>query len=234
MRSTVAESALDAGATLVNDVSGGLADPSMLPLIAATKAPYVIMHWRGHSTRMDQLTTYGDVVNDVCTELAQRLDNAVCAGVDTEAVILGSRFGIREERQPQLGCCLRTSMPDAAWPSPAHWCVAEEIPGRAARRPGNRAATVDGSARRCDGRHHCACCSGRRLGGPRPRGSGEPRRCSCRRGLASRASREKHDDDDVIIERRRQRDRGQQRAVRSLRVWRPGPHGSAVDRRRPR
>jgi dihydropteroate synthase len=93
MRSAVAEQALNAGATLVNDVSGGLADPSMLRLIAATNVPYVIMHWRGHSLRMAELTTYGDVVTDVCSELAQRLYDASRAGVDAEAVILDPGLG---------------------------------------------------------------------------------------------------------------------------------------------
>jgi dihydropteroate synthase len=93
MRSTVAESALQAGATLVNDVSGGLADPSMLRVIAAAQVPYVIMHWRGHSIRMNELATYGDVVADVCTELSHRLDDAVDAGVDAEATILDPGLG---------------------------------------------------------------------------------------------------------------------------------------------
>jgi dihydropteroate synthase len=93
MRSTVAEAALQAGAILVNDVSGGRADPSMLRMVANAKVPYVIMHWRGHSIRMNELATYGNVVSDVCTELSQRLDDAVDAGVDAEAIILDPGLG---------------------------------------------------------------------------------------------------------------------------------------------
>jgi dihydropteroate synthase len=93
MRSVVAEAALCEGATLVNDVSGGLADPTMLRLVAEAKVPYVIMHWRGHSIRMNELTTYVDVVADVCSELAQRLDAAVDAGVDVDAIILDPGLG---------------------------------------------------------------------------------------------------------------------------------------------
>ena len=93
MRSVVAEAALCEGATLVNDVSGGLADPTMLRLVAETKVSYVIMHWRGHSIRMNELTTYVDVVADVCSELSQRLDAAVDAGVDVDAIILDPGLG---------------------------------------------------------------------------------------------------------------------------------------------
>jgi dihydropteroate synthase len=93
MRSAVAEAALRDGATLVNDVSGGLADPSMLRLVAEAKVPYVIMHWRGHSMRMNELATYDDVVSDVCNELAQRLDDAVDGGVDVDAIILDPGLG---------------------------------------------------------------------------------------------------------------------------------------------
>ncbi len=93
MRSVVAEAALCEGATLVNDVSGGLADPTMLRLVAEAKVPYVIMHWRGHSIRMNELTTYVDVVADVCSELSQRLDAAVDAGVDVDAIILDPGLG---------------------------------------------------------------------------------------------------------------------------------------------
>ena len=93
MRSKVAEAALQAGAILVNDVSGGRADPSMLRMVANAKVPYVIMHWRGHSIRMNELATYGNVVSDVCTELSQRLDDAVDAGVDAEAIILDPGLG---------------------------------------------------------------------------------------------------------------------------------------------
>jgi dihydropteroate synthase len=99
MRSAVAEQALNAGATLVNDVSGGLADPSMLRLVAAANVPYVMMHWRGHSFRMAELTTYGNVVADVCSELSQRLDDAIEAGVEAEAVILDPGLGFAKNAE---------------------------------------------------------------------------------------------------------------------------------------
>jgi dihydropteroate synthase len=99
MRSAVAEQALNAGAALVNDVSGGLADPSMRHVVAAADVPYVIMHWRGHSIRMDELSSYDNVVTDVCDELSQRLDDALDAGIDAEAVILDPGLGFAKNAE---------------------------------------------------------------------------------------------------------------------------------------
>ncbi len=62
MRAEVAARALDAGARMVNDVSGGLADPEMAGVVASAGVPYVVMHWRGHSERMQDLAVYADVV----------------------------------------------------------------------------------------------------------------------------------------------------------------------------
>jgi dihydropteroate synthase len=80
-RAAVARAAVDAGAVMVNDVSGGLADPEMLPVVAALGVPYVAMHWRGPSADMQTRATYDDVVSEVCGELALRRDAAAAAGV---------------------------------------------------------------------------------------------------------------------------------------------------------
>src|SRR5699024_454234 len=81
MRATVAAEALSVGASLVNDVSGGLADPDMAPLVATADVPFVAMHWRAHSAQMDREARYADVVTDVIAELQQRVDSLVAAGV---------------------------------------------------------------------------------------------------------------------------------------------------------
>jgi dihydropteroate synthase len=81
MRSSVAAAAVEAGAAMVNDVSGGLADDEMLPVVAALGVPYIAMHWRGHSAQMQSRAVYDDVVADVCTELSGRRDAALAAGV---------------------------------------------------------------------------------------------------------------------------------------------------------
>jgi dihydropteroate synthase len=93
MRASVAELALEAGARLVNDVSGGLADPHMPRLVAKAAVPYVVMHWRGHSHDMNSRAIYGDVVAEVRDELRQRVDAVVAEGVDPAMIILDPGLG---------------------------------------------------------------------------------------------------------------------------------------------
>jgi dihydropteroate synthase len=92
-RAEVAEAALAAGAVLVNDVSGGLADSGMAKLVADAGVPWVLMHWRGHSRDMYAAAVYDDVVTEVCTELAARVDDAVAAGVDRAQLVLDPGLG---------------------------------------------------------------------------------------------------------------------------------------------
>ncbi|MDQ3760697.1 MAG: dihydropteroate synthase [Actinomycetota bacterium] len=92
-RAAVAEAALEAGGIMVNDVSGGLADPAMAPTMARCRVPWILMHWRGSSDRMDQLANYSDVVADVRAELVARVDAAVLAGVDPGALVLDPGLG---------------------------------------------------------------------------------------------------------------------------------------------
>ena len=91
MRAAVADAAVAAGAVLVNDVSGGLADPEMLPAVAAAGVPFVAMHWRGHSADMQSRAVYDDVVTEVCDELAQRL--AACAEAGVREVVVDPGIG---------------------------------------------------------------------------------------------------------------------------------------------
>ena len=99
MRARVAGFALDAGAHMVNDVSGGLADPDMPRLVAAAGVSYVVVHWRGHSRDRYARAVYADVVTEVRDELAKRVDAVVHAGVDPRNVVLdpGLGFGKRPE-----------------------------------------------------------------------------------------------------------------------------------------
>lgn len=92
-RAAVAAAALKAGAVLVNDVSGGLADPDIRRVVAEAGCPYVIMHWRGHSDRMQELATYHDVVGQVRAELSERVDEALAAGVRPDQLILDPGLG---------------------------------------------------------------------------------------------------------------------------------------------
>jgi dihydropteroate synthase len=93
MRAEVASAALDAGAVLVNDVSGGRADPDMFATVARLGAPYVLMHWRAHSTTMQNRTDYDDVVEDVARELREQLDLALAAGIAPGRIALDPGIG---------------------------------------------------------------------------------------------------------------------------------------------
>ena len=93
MRPRVAAEAVASGARLINDVSGGQADPDMLPLVAGLGLPYVCMHWRGHSTDMQNRATYGDVVADVIAELGRQVDSVLEAGITKDQLIIDPGFG---------------------------------------------------------------------------------------------------------------------------------------------
>jgi dihydropteroate synthase len=92
-RAAVAAAALEAGAVIVNDVSGGLADPGMAAVVKAAGCPWILMHWRGHSRTMRELAKYDDVVAEVRAELLDRVAAAVAAGVDPELLILDPGIG---------------------------------------------------------------------------------------------------------------------------------------------
>ncbi len=93
MRADVAEQALAAGAVLINDVSGGRADPRMIQVAVETASPIVLMHWRGHSEGMQKLTTYDDVVRDVVRELSVQVDAALAAGVPESRIVVDPGLG---------------------------------------------------------------------------------------------------------------------------------------------
>jgi dihydropteroate synthase len=92
-RAVVAERAVEAGAAVVNDVSGGLADPRMAATVAHARVPWILMHWRGPSARMNELAGYEDVLGEVRAELVARVDAAVLAGVDPARLVLDPGLG---------------------------------------------------------------------------------------------------------------------------------------------
>ncbi|NEK60558.1 dihydropteroate synthase [Geodermatophilus sabuli] len=98
-RAEVAEAALGAGAVLVNDVSGGLADAGMARLVADAGVPWVLMHWRGHSREMYAAARYGDVVTEVCAELTARVEDVVAAGVAPEQLVLDPGLGFAKRAE---------------------------------------------------------------------------------------------------------------------------------------
>jgi len=97
MRSTTAEAAIKAGASIINDVSGGLADPMMLQTAAGLKVPYIAMHWRGQSKDMNSKAIYNDVVRDVISELQERISAALDAGIAPANLIIDPGLGFAKD-----------------------------------------------------------------------------------------------------------------------------------------
>jgi len=93
MRVEVARAAVAAGACMINDVSGGKADPGMLDFVATLETPYILMHWRGPSNIMNTLTDYQDVVADVASEINQQVEVAVAAGIARERIAIDPGIG---------------------------------------------------------------------------------------------------------------------------------------------
>jgi dihydropteroate synthase len=96
-RAAVAAAALAAGVTLINDVSGGLADPDMCRVVADAQVPWVLMHWRGPSKSMRSMANYADVVGEVRTELTARVDAALAAGVSGHRIVLDPGLGFAKK-----------------------------------------------------------------------------------------------------------------------------------------
>ena len=93
MNSETARKAVEAGADIVNDVSGGLADPEIFAAIADLDCRYVLGHWRGHSDVMDELTGYSDVAREVVGELAEQVSMAVASGISRERIVVDPGLG---------------------------------------------------------------------------------------------------------------------------------------------
>ncbi|WP_405428514.1 dihydropteroate synthase [Streptomyces erythrochromogenes] len=103
MRAAVARQAVEAGAVLINDVSGGLADPAMIPAVADCGVPFVLMHWRGFSHDMNSRAVYGDdVVTDVVAELQDRIDAALTAGIAAERLVVDPGLGFAKQARHDL------------------------------------------------------------------------------------------------------------------------------------
>ncbi|MFJ5227689.1 dihydropteroate synthase [Streptomyces sp. NPDC088400] len=102
VRASVAERSVEAGAVLVNDVSGGLADPAMVPAVAAAGVPFVVMHWRGFSERMNSRAVYTDVVAEVVTELRERMDAVIAGGIPPERLVIDPGLGFAKHAEHDL------------------------------------------------------------------------------------------------------------------------------------
>jgi dihydropteroate synthase len=99
MRANTAEAAITAGASIINDVSGGLSDSQMLQTAARLQVPYIAMHWRGHSKDMNSNAIYGDVVHDVIAELNERIEAALDAGIAKDKLIIDPGIGFAKDAE---------------------------------------------------------------------------------------------------------------------------------------
>jgi dihydropteroate synthase len=99
MRASTARLAVEAGASIVNDVSGGAADPEMFTTVASLGCTFTLMHWRGHSKEMNSKATYGDVVNDVIEEVTIQLDKALAAGIARDKIVLDPGLGFAKDSE---------------------------------------------------------------------------------------------------------------------------------------
>jgi dihydropteroate synthase len=99
MRASVARAAVKAGATYINDVSGGMADDQMHNVAAELGTFYILMHWRGHSVDMNSKAIYGDVVLDVKNELSRQIEKAIAAGISPAKIIVDPGIGFAKEAE---------------------------------------------------------------------------------------------------------------------------------------
>jgi dihydropteroate synthase len=99
MNATTALAAVAAGASIINDVSGGLADKKMFELVAATGAKVVISHWRGFSDEMDKHNQYDNIAREVALEIQQRVDAAIAAGISRNRIIVDPGLGFAKDMQ---------------------------------------------------------------------------------------------------------------------------------------
>ena len=97
MRSEVARQAIEAGASIINDVSGGLADAEMLSTAASLELPYIAMHWRGHSKDMNSRAVYKDVVGEVIIEIEERITACLEAGIKKDNLIIDPGLGFAKD-----------------------------------------------------------------------------------------------------------------------------------------
>jgi dihydropteroate synthase len=99
MRADTAEKAVQAGAAIINDVSGGLSDPAMFATVKKLGVPYILMHWRGQSKEMNSRAIYKDVVNDVISEINSQIEAALDAGINKPQIIIDPGLGFAKDAE---------------------------------------------------------------------------------------------------------------------------------------
>lgn len=108
-RATVARAAIAAGADIVNDISGGTFDPTMLAVVAEIEAPLMVMHLRGTPKTMQQLTHYDDLIGEICQFLGDRIQAAIAAGIPQNRIVVDPGIGFAKTFEQNLEILRRTS-----------------------------------------------------------------------------------------------------------------------------
>jgi dihydropteroate synthase len=101
-KAAVAQSAIRAGADIINDVSGGKFDPQMLETVARLQVPYIMMHMRGTPKTMQQMTDYTDIVREILTYFETQIDRAIAAGIDRSQIIIDPGIGFAKTYQQSI------------------------------------------------------------------------------------------------------------------------------------
>ena len=174
MRAEVAEAAIAAGAGVVNDVSGGLADPRILDVVAGSGTTYVAMHWRAHSDRMQDLAVYdepGGVVAAVRRELGERVDAMLAAGIADDRIVLDPGLGFAKRGEHNWTLLRGSRRADGAGLPAAGRREPQVVPGRLLAAPDGTPRPVD-EREEAGARDHAAAGTAGGVGGPgarRPR-----------------------------------------------------------------
>jgi len=101
-KALVAKAAVEAGASIVNDVTAGLGSPEMMRVVAELGVPYIVMHMQGKPRTMQESPTYGNVVEEVFAFLRERVDAAKAQGIAKVWVDVGIGFGKTVEHNLEL------------------------------------------------------------------------------------------------------------------------------------
>lgn len=101
-KAAIARKAIEAGANIINDISGATYDPAMLPTVAELGVPIILMHMRGTPKTMQQLTEYGDLMEDIADFLAKRIEAAIAHGIPHHQIAIDPGIGFAKTADQNL------------------------------------------------------------------------------------------------------------------------------------
>jgi dihydropteroate synthase len=101
-KAKVAQAAIEAGADIVNDISGGTFEPEMFSTVAKLDTPIILMHLRGNPQTMQQLTDYQDLIGEISSFLDNQIESAIAAGIKREQIIIDPGIGFAKTYQQNI------------------------------------------------------------------------------------------------------------------------------------